>query len=236
MKILGLIPARGGSKRLPGKNLKKLGGLPLIAWTIRAALESRVFVDVLVSTDDPEIAEVSKSYGALVLSLRPSRLATDEASSIDVAIHALNQYEDAHFSVDGLMLLQPTSPFRSSNTINDAANKFKSSGGKSVVGVSSAESHPAWCFYIDNEHLIPVLGSDQLTSRSQDLRPAFVVNGTIYLTSPKSLRESKSFITSESSPLIISNVAESIDIDTEFDWLLANAILQNMDNFISFKE
>lgn len=150
MRILALIPARGGSKRLPGKNVKLLGGLPLIAWTIRSALESQVCVDVVVSTDDPEIKRVSCHYGASVSGLRPIELATDTASSVDVALHALDEYEAGHSPVDGLMLLQPTSPFRPSKTIKEAVGLFESAEGKyPVVSVSPASCHPSWCFKLD---------------------------------------------------------------------------------------
>jgi len=229
MKILGLIPARGGSKRLPGKNIKILGDLPLIAWTIRAALQSQILVDVMISTDDSEIAEISKSYGASVFSHRPAELATDVASSIDVAIHALTEYEDIRGRVDGLMLLQPTSPFRTVETIKQAASIFESTGGLPVVGVSNAESHPSWCYYIKSECLVPVVESGQICNRSQDLPPAYVVNGVMYLIAPKTLRMGRTFISSDTSPLIISNRIESLDIDTEWDWMLANTILQNFD-------
>ena len=113
MKILALIPARGSSKRLPGKNTKLLGGLPLIVWTIRAAKESGCCTQVMVSTDDPEIAAVARDFGAEVPWLRPPELATDTASSVDVALHAIANCGAGSHTIDGLLLLQPTSPFRS---------------------------------------------------------------------------------------------------------------------------
>lgn len=227
MKILGLIPARGGSKRLPGKNIKLLGGVPLIGWTIRASLESGVLADVVVSTDDAEIAEISKSYGASVPGFRPPGLATDTALSVDVAIHALDQYEGACGSVDGLMLLQPTSPFRTAETIRRAAAKYQASGGRPLVGVSKTDVHPAWSFYIEDDVLDPVLGWDGIQHRSQDLRSAYVLNGAMYIAAPEMLRSERTFFTRETLPLIIFNQLEALDIDTEWDWQLAKALCPN---------
>ncbi len=117
MRILAVIPARGGSKRLPRKNIRPLGGIPLIFWSINAAKGISEICDILVSTDDPEIAEVTKNTGALVPWLRPRELATDTAQSVDVCLHALEWYEKEKGKVDGLMLLQPTSPFRTRGSI-----------------------------------------------------------------------------------------------------------------------
>ena len=116
MKILALIPARGGSKRLPRKNVLPLGGKPLIVWSIDVAKDIPEICDILVSTDDSEIAEISKKAGALVPWLRPADLATDDSSSIDVVLHALNWYEREKQTIHGILLLQPTSPFRSQAT------------------------------------------------------------------------------------------------------------------------
>lgn len=226
MKILGLIPARGGSKRLPNKNVKLLGELPLIAWSIRAALASKVCADVVVSTDDPLIAEISKQHGATVPGLRPAELATDTATSVDVAIHALDAYEAAHGSIDGLMLLQPTSPFRGEGTIQQAVALFESNGRRPVVGVGQAEPHPAWSFYLKQNTLVPILGWDGFKHRSQDLSPAYALNGAMYVVSPETLRSRRTFITDDACPLIMTSPAESLDIDMEWDWMIAEAVLR----------
>ena len=117
MKILALITARGGSKRILRKNIRPLGGKPLIVWSINIAKDIAEIVDILVSTDDPKISEVAKNAGAMVPWLRPPELATDTASPVDVCLHALEWYEKENGKIDGLMLLQPTSPFRSRDTI-----------------------------------------------------------------------------------------------------------------------
>lgn len=226
MKILGLVPARGGSKRLPGKNIKVLGDKPLIAWTVLAAKESAVLCDIIVSTDDFEIARVAQQYGASFLGVRPAHLSSDTASSVDVALYELDQYEATHGAVDALLLLQPTSPFRSSKTIKQSVEKFIAQGGKRpVVGLSRASCHPAWCFRCIDETLDPFLGWDSLAARSQDLEPAWTINGSIYVISPECLRATRKFLMPDAIPFLMSDLMESIDIDTESDWLDAERSL-----------
>ncbi len=226
MKILALIPARGGSKRVPGKNIKLLGGMPLIGWSIKAAHESEVCSCVQVSTDDEDIAGVAREYGAHVPSLRPPHLATDTAGSVDVAIYALDAYEAEFGAVDGLLLLQPTSPFRSSETIRRAIELYSEHDGLyPVVGVSPATSHPAWCFRTTNNAMEPFLGWDSIGLRSQDLEPAWMLNGAIYLIAPSRLRSERKFLTSDTIPLLMENAREAIDIDTPMDWAVAEASL-----------
>lgn len=226
MKILALIPARGGSKRLPGKNIKLLGGLPLIVWTIRAALESKCCVDVLVSTDDQEIADISLAYGASVPWLRPPELSSDTATSIDVALHALDAYEEAHGPVDGLLLLQPTSPFRTADAIKRGVALFDTTCGiRPVVSVSAAESHPAWCFRVSKDGITPFLGWNELKKRSQDLEPAWVLNGALYLISSDRLRKEQTFLTSDMLTLVMDEPCETMDIDTASDFTQCEAAL-----------
>jgi CMP-N,N'-diacetyllegionaminic acid synthase len=149
MRILALITARGGSKRLPGKNICLLGGKPLIVWSINIAKDIPEVVDTLVSTDDKEVAEIAKNADALVPWLRPQELAADTASSVDVCLHALEWYVKEDGTVDGLMLLQPTSPFRNHKSVLQGIKIFSSHQHRSVNGVSPAETHPMWCFKIE---------------------------------------------------------------------------------------
>jgi CMP-N,N'-diacetyllegionaminic acid synthase len=228
MKILTLITARGGSKRLPGKNLRSLGGIPLIVWSINVVQGLSEICDTLVSTDDPGIAEVARNSGALVPWLRPPELATDTASSIDVCLHALNWYESENGKVDGIMLLQPTSPFRSRESILQGIELFRLHQHRPVIGVSLAESHPMWCFKIEEETMYPFIEGGGLNMRSQDLPPAYVVSGAFYLSAPESLRKLKSFYSENMVPLVIDVPEENLDIDTEWDWKLAEAIWQNL--------
>ena len=231
MKILALIPARGGSKRLPGKNIRLLGGRPLIGWTIGAARDSGVCSAIIVSTDDEGIAQVARAQGADVPGLRPAELASDTAGSVEVALHALEQHEKEHGPVDGLLLLQPTSPFRTADTIRAAVQKFiESAGQHPVVSVSPAASHPAWCFRTTEHGMEPFLGWKSLNKRSQDLEPAFVLNGAIYLIAPDRLRKESSFLTADTQPLIMKDPGEQIDIDTLADWEIAESTLARRDH------
>jgi len=228
MRILALIPARGGSKRLPRKNIRPLGGKPLINWSIDAARGISEICEILVSTDDPEIALIAKAAGATVPWLRPENLATDEATSVDVALHALDWYEAENDTVDGLLLLQPTSPFRTSETIQRGIQLFDSHGRRPVIGVSPARDHPMWTFKEQGEYLVPFLEHPAFGSRSQDLQPAFGINGSFYLISPERLRSSHSFIGSRTIPLHVSSQKEALDIDLQSDFDLAS-LLYNRD-------
>jgi CMP-N,N'-diacetyllegionaminic acid synthase len=227
MKILALIPARGGSKRIAGKNIRPLGGRPLILWSINAARGISEICDIMVSTDEPAIAEIARNAGVLVPWLRPAELASDTATSVDVALHALDWYEKEKGIVDGLLLLQPTSPFRSRATIDRGIQLFHKHNCRTVIGVSPAESHPMWCFKIDGEEMKPYIEDGGLNLRSQDLPPAYVVNGAIYLIAPSTLRHTRSFFNDTMVPLIISQLEEGIDIDSELDWKMAEVVLMN---------
>lgn len=221
MNLLAVIPARGGSKRLPGKNIRSLGGRPLIAWSIDAARESGCCTDVIVSTDDRQIAAIAAAYGASVPWLRPSALASDTATSVDTALHALDETAST-VSADGLLLLQPTSPFRSARSIQAAMALFSEYGGaRPVVGISPAPSHPAWTFRARGTGMEPYLGWEPLQARSQDLEPAWVVNGAIYVVAPQYLREHRAFLTPDAVFLRMEDPREAIDIDSEQDWVLA---------------
>ncbi|MCP1462642.1 MULTISPECIES: cytidylyltransferase domain-containing protein [Pseudomonas] len=226
MKILAIVPARGGSKRLPGKNIKVLGGRPLIAWTIEAALQSGVVTDVVISTDDLAIADVARAFGGNVLSMRPAHLATDTAGSFDVVVQVLDEYEAVHGAVEAVMLLQPTSPFRSAESIRRAVVQFQQDVSRSVVSVTAASSHPAWCFRLDGDTMTPFLGWESLSRRSQDLEPAYTLDGSIYLLAPDVLREQKRFVGPGTVPLVMTDSRESLDIDTPEDWDIAVRLLE----------
>jgi len=225
MKILALITARGGSRRLPGKNIRILGKKPLIVWSIDVAKDIAEICDILVSTDDSAIAAVCKEAGALVPWLRPEELATDIASSVDVALHAIDWYETAKVAVDGILLLQPTSPFRSQKTVLRGIELFRENGRNPVLGISPTHAHPMWTLKMDGEFVVPFFQENGLGTRSQDLTTAYVVNGSFYLSSPAELRENQSFIGLKTTPLIIQSPQEALDIDTEWDWTVAEACI-----------
>jgi len=226
MKVLALIPARGGSKRLPGKNIRDFGGRPLIAWSVEVVHGIPDICEVLVSTDDAAIAEVAVAAGAWVPWFRPSELATDSASSVDVALHALDWYETLRGPVDALLLLQPTSPLRTRSTVQRGLELFNTSARSAVVAVSPVQSHPYWCFRIEDGQLQPFVAGVEVLRRSQDLPPAFALNGALYIIAPSTLRTMRSFVPDGTRALLIDNPYEAIDIDTELDWRLAELALE----------
>ena len=228
MKILALILARGGSKRLPGKNIRVLGGRPLIGWSINTGKLIPEVCDILVSTDDPKIQEVAKELGAYSPWLRPKELSTDNSSSVDAALHALEWYESKHGIVDGLLLLQSSSPFRDIEKVKKGVDLFSTHNCDSVLGVSPTHAHPKWTFTIENNILNPFLNNHGLNTRSQDLESAYVINGSFYLISPGTLRKEKSFFVEGAMPLVINSRIESLDIDTEQDWQYAEYCLNNI--------
>lgn len=227
MKILAIVPARSGSKRLPGKNIKILGDKPLIAWTIECAKKIHDICDVIVSTDSTEIADVAKQYGAKVPFIRPVELSTDIASSVDVMLHALGEYERREGFVDGVMLLQPTSPFRSIDLINRGIQKYQENNKGTIVGVSPVRDHPEWVMKKKGDLLVPYIAESQLSARSQDLQDAYVVNGCFYLIEPDLLKKTKKIVSTNILPLIVNSMEESLDIDDHWDWKIAQMILGN---------
>ena len=225
MRLLALIPARGGSKRLPGKNLLPLGGKPLIAWSIDVVRGLPAVCAILVSTDDETIAAVAAGSGAIVPWLRPAELATDTAGSVDVALHALDWYEAEHGTVDGLLLLQPTSPLRERSTVERGIALFGEHGGRAVIGVAPVSTHPLWALRLVDGGLRPWVEGGGLHQRSQDLPPAYEVTGAFYLVSPQDLRAHRSFFAPGVLPLVIESRREAIDIDTAEDLVLAQALI-----------
>ena len=236
MRILALITARGGSKRLPGKNIRLLGRKPLVVWSIDVVSGIPEICDVLVSTDDNLIAAVCSEAGAYVPWLRPAELATDTASSVAVALHALDWYEAEKGPVDGLLLLQPTSPFRTHSSVQQGIDLFVQHSHKPVLGVSATHAHPMWTLRIDADYLVPFLGGHGIGTRSQDLPPAYVVNGCFYLISPTELRAGRSFLGVRTVPLFIESPLEMLDIDTEWDFKIAEMLIEKFgDNLITKK-
>ncbi len=219
MRILALVPARGGSKRISGKNAKALGGKPLILWSIDAVRGLDGICDTLVSTDDEALSALTKGAGALVPWLRPAALATDTATTAEVARHALDWYETDRGAVDGLLLLQPTSPFRTPAMITAGIDLFREHGRRPVLGVSPAPAHPMHCFRHVGDRLEPFLGGDasRFLIRTQDLPPAYVANGSFYLVSPDDLRNRGSFYGDDMVPLVDRDPRSAIDIDDESD-------------------
>jgi len=221
MKLLIIIPARGGSKRLPGKNILQLAGKPLIRWTIDLAQNLPYEKTIIVSTDSDEIAAVARESGIDVPWFRPAEISGDSATTTDVVLHALSWFEKNISKVDAVVVLQPTTPFRRVEKIVEGIEKFKSSGMKPVVAVSPVSQHPKWMFKLEGESLIPLLDDKNTHTRAQELEPLFIVNGSFYIISPNDLRAQETFFSRTLQPLLIESAEECIDIDTKDDLTLA---------------
>jgi CMP-N,N'-diacetyllegionaminic acid synthase len=219
MKVLGLIPARGGSKGIPRKNLKNLCGKPLIAWTIESALKSARLDNVVVSTDDEEIADIARQYGAEVPFLRPSELAKDSTPGIAPVLHAIEQLP--HF--DSVLLLQPTSPLRNVGDIDGVVNFAIQENAESVVSVSESPVHPYWVYKSENKLLKPFFEHEFIACR-QDLPQALALNGAFYMAKTTWLFENKSFVGSNTHFFLMPK-SRSYDIDENEDWIVVESIL-----------
>jgi CMP-N-acetylneuraminic acid synthetase len=225
---LALIPARSGSKRLPGKNVKPLGGHPLIAWTIKAALASGCFDRVVVSTDSAEIARVSTAYGAEAPFLRPQPLATDAAATIEVVLHALDALAASErYVARELCLLQPTSPYRNAGDIVKARELLEQRGANAVISVAPCAHPPAWSSPLgpdgSMEHF---LAGGQLNKRSQALPPCHRLNGAIYWYRAPVLRECRSLFPNDRVYAYEMDELRSVDIDTPLDFEYAEFLLE----------
>ena len=225
-KILGLITARGGSKGIPGKNIKPLGNKPLINWTIEAALKSTAIDRVVVSTDYEDIAKAAKEAGAEVPFMRPVELAGDDSSHISVVVHAIKWLADNEgYRPDYVMLLQPTSPFRTSKDIDEAAKLAEERRGDGVLSVVEAPSHPYLVKRIaEDGTLIDFTEKPEGYLRRQSMEPAYAINGAIYLTRTELILKEKKLATGRFYPYLMDEEG-SIDIDTPWDFHIAELLI-----------
>jgi N-acylneuraminate cytidylyltransferase/CMP-N,N'-diacetyllegionaminic acid synthase len=225
-KILALIPARGGSKGLPRKNIKPLLGKPLIAWTIEQAKESKYIDRIVVSTDDKKIAEIAKKYGAEVPFMRPMELATDEAKGIDVVLHAIQFFKKLYENDFILVYLQPTSPLRTSQDIDNALEQlFSNPKAKAIVSVCECEHHPLWSNTLPEDKCMKnFIRKEILNKNRQELPKYYRLNGAIYLGFSSYIENQGSFF-GENTYAYIMPVERSIDIDNYFDFKIAKMIL-----------
>ncbi|MCP9941919.1 acylneuraminate cytidylyltransferase family protein [Cyanobium sp. ATX 6E8] len=221
MSLLALIPARGGSKGIPRKNIRPLAGKPLIAHTICAARQVSGIERVVVSTDDPEIAAVARQWGAEVPFLRPPELAADTTPGIDPVLHALEQIPEA----SRLLLLQPTSPLRAAADIEGILAFQAQHSCPSVVSVTASPKHPQWMVRLNPGHeLTPFLPPAAADTRQQ-LEPAYAFNGALYLCDRTWLQNQRSFVGPGTLGYLMPP-ERSVDIDTSLDWLWAETLLQ----------
>ncbi len=216
LKILSIIPARGGSKRLPGKNIKQLAGKPLIVYTIESSLNCKFINRTVVSTDCEEIEKISIKANAKVIK-RPNYLARDDSKTIDVIKHTLAVLEkEENYSPDVIVMLQPTSPLRNLEDIKNAIELFYKESCASVISVT--EKNPYWNFKIENDYLNPLFGWVYLIDkRKQDMPKTYAVNGAIYITTKKNLYKNNSFFNERITPYIMPQ-ERSIDIDEKIDF------------------
>lgn len=225
-KIIAIIPARGGSKRVPKKNIKPLNGKPLIYYSINSALQSQHFDKIIVSTDDEEIKEISIKFGAEIVE-RPSNLAEDDSSTIDVIFHVLDVLKKKSYEPTLLVLIQPTSPLRDNEDIDNAIRLFLKSKCDILMSVSESKHPPFWCFKLEEGLLKPIFDIKYLSIRSQDLEKTYEPNGAIFIVRPKDLKLNKSFYSENTIPFIMPS-EKSVDIDDEFDFMIAELIMQRL--------
>lgn len=227
-EILVLINARGGSKSIPRKNIARLAGKPMIAWTIEAALGSSSVSRVLVSTDDREIAGIAREFGADVPFLRPAELARDDTPGIEPVLHAVRWLaEHEAYHPNYVMLLQPTSPLRTTEDIEAIVHIAREQQAESVVSVSEAATHPYWMKRItENGVLADFVPLEQKYTRRQDLPAAYALNGAVYLIRCATLLEQQTFYPSRTFAYVMP-AERSLDVDVPWDMYLADLILKD---------
>lgn len=226
MKILGIIPARGGSKRIPNKNIRKFAGKPLIAWSIESALKSGLD-KVIVTTDNDKIAGIAKKYGAEVPFIRPSNLANDKSGVEPVLKHAFEWLRNnKNYKADAIALLMPTNPTRTSELINEAIKIFKKTKPDSVVSVTeaTANNNPYWVLKRNKKNNVVLFTGRSLKkiiTRSQDLPKCYSRNDLIYILKPQNLYEKKPNLYGNKVELFENEDFYNVDINTENDWFIS---------------
>lgn len=220
-KILGLIPARSGSKGISNKNIKPLYGKPLIAWTIEEAKRCDYIDKIIVSTDSKEIANLSEAYGAEVPFLRPEELATDGAKSIEVVKHIVGVYEKDY---DIIIFLQPTSPLRAAENIKEAFDLLSIKKAKAVVSVCEAEHSPKWMNTLPEDGRMDNFINKNHQNR-QEIETYYRLNGAIYITDIKYFKKNNSFYGKKTFAYIMSQL-DSVDIDNLVDFKFAEFLMK----------
>jgi N-acylneuraminate cytidylyltransferase/CMP-N,N'-diacetyllegionaminic acid synthase len=224
--ILAIIPARGGSKGIPNKNIKLLANKPLIAYTIEEAFKSRFLDRVIVSTDNSEIANISKKYGAEVPFMRPKNLAEDTTPMHLVLQHAVKYLEKKkNYKIDIIVRLQPTSPFRKVSDIDAAIEKLLDTNADVVETVSKLLHPPFWIVKLKRDKLYPFIKTKKNYYRRQDSPKLYVINGAVYVIQKKALMK-KTNIFDKNTRATIMEPDRSIDIDTPLDFKIAELLLK----------
>lgn len=222
--VVAIIPARGGSQRLPGKNIKALAGKPLIAWTIEAAINCEAVDMVVVSSDDEEILNEARKYPVKILK-RPDYLATDTATTFDTLLNCLDVLSSQEYAIDEVLLLQPTSPLRTSEDIDRALALKTESGASSVISVCVCEHSPLWTNVLNERgDMDNFLTSQVLNKRSQDLPVYYRLNGAIYVADVDKFEAYRGFFMPNTRAYVMP-ADRSVDIDTEIDFKLSQLML-----------
>jgi CMP-N,N'-diacetyllegionaminic acid synthase len=220
-RVLAIVPARGGSKGVPRKNIRVVAGEPLIGWTIRPALASRYIDRIIVSSEDDEICAIAARYGSDLPLKRPAEFATDDASSLDVVLHAL----DASPNYDIGVLLQPTSPLRRTDDIDDCISLMVKHYAASCMAVTEATENPYWMYRVSMDgRLSPLMRDDLRFSRRQDQPRLYLPNGALYAFQPDWLRRGRHFV-DDNTIAYVMPAERSLDIDTEADMILFEQIV-----------
>jgi len=223
-RILAIIPARGGSKRLPGKNILELAGKAMISWTIEAALNSKYIDDTLITSDCDTILDIAQKYDTRTIK-RPPELSGDDASSVDAIIHALKQVSEKY---DYVVLLQPTSPLRTSRHIDEAIMLLNEKNADAIISVSEMNHSPLWSNQLDDSlSMENFLDEEILNKRSQELSTFYRLNGAIYICNIKKLLKEKTFFIQKNIYAYKMDKESSVDIDDDMDFKLAELLFDN---------
>ena len=228
--FLAIVPARGGSKGLPGKNIRPLLGKPLIAYTIEAALRAKSLGRVIVSTDDPKTAAIAESFGAEIPFLRPAELARDDTPTLDVVDHVLaNLRTSQSYEPEIVLVLQPTSPLRRSEDIDRAVAKLESTAADSVVSLCIVDHNPHWMIRLQGDRVFPFVDDGQEYVRRQDLPAVYRKNGAIYATRAEVIVNQRRLLGEDTRGYVM-DPESSIDIDTASDMKIASFLMQKRQN------
>lgn len=226
-RILAIIPARGGSKGIPKKNIRPLLGKPLIGWTIDQAKHSKYIDHVFVSTDNKEIADVSEQFGVKVDSFRPDELAQDSSTSMDVILYTIRFLEERNLNFDLVMMLEPTSPLRESSDLDASIEiLLENSDAESIVGVCRVEGgHPAFLVKLENTFLRSYLGNNFKVLRRQDIDDLYFFEGSLYLSYVHSLKTRKNFYHEKTIGYIVPKW-KSFEVDDNIDFMIIEKLLE----------
>ena len=217
---VAIIPARGGSKRIPGKNIRDFCGRPIIAYSIEAALESGLFHEVMVSTDSEEIAGVAQAYGASIPFMRSAKMSDDYATTADVVLEVLDAYTRKDVTFDCICCIYPTAPFVTKDKLCAAFNALQTQNVDAVIPVVPFSYPPLRGFVIDDNALLKMRWPENLNVRSQDMGKMYHDSGQFYFVRTRAFMEEKALLCKKSIPMILSEL-EVQDIDNETDWKLA---------------